>query len=429
MALAESDPISEALRHFERLSPLGDRDPATLAGDVALLQAAAGDLLLALGSDDSRQLFLLEGELELVAGDNARHRVRASDPAARAPLSRLRPSRYRVSAISDVRYLMVEQHLLEGCVEPGCGPGMVVEESYPLGEISELIDDSATHPVMFDILDDFNHDRIVVPLDPAIAVRVGAALAAAGDDSERLAKVIAICPALTLRAVRAAMAADPTAGPIQGCRQAVDLLGAEKLYAMAANCVLRESLRTRADGVAKRMHEWWQRTMRVAAICRVLARMSERFDPDYATLIGLLHAIAEPIVLGYADRHRDLDDAVALDNVVHDNRGELGRMLTTAWGLPRAVREAATLCNHWEYDHPGDADYTDIVLVAQWHATLGVPDGRRRRPGSDRIPAFRRLGLADASPEVSLRIIEAADNAIERGERLLGGGPTRQAPR
>jgi HD-like signal output (HDOD) protein len=166
------------------------------------------------------------------------------------------------------------------------------------------------------------------------------------------------------------------------------------------------------------MHEWWQRTQRVAAISAVLARMSERFDPDFAALVGLLHAIAEPVVLGYADRHRDLADPVALENVVHDNRGELGRMLTTAWGLPRAVCEAATLCNHWEYDHQGTADYTDITLVAQWHATLGAA-GRRRRPASDRIPAFGRLGLEDASPEVSLRIIEAADSALERSERLL----------
>lgn len=419
MALAESDPIHDALSRFDRLAPLGDREADSLASDISLLQAAAGEQLLALGSDDTRQLFLIEGELELIAGDGARHRVRDFDPAARSPVSRLRPSRYRVRALTAARYLLVEQRLLDGCEEPAGQPGMLVEESYPVGEISELIDDSATHPIMFDILDDFNHGRIVVPSDPTISARVGAALGAAGDDVERLASVLVLCPVLALKTIRTVMAAnqkDPK--PVRSVRQAVEMLGAENVYALAANCVLRESLRTTTPRIAERMHEWWQRTQRVAAISAVLARLSERFDPDFASLVGLLHAIAEPVVLGYVGRHRDLSDPVALENVVHDNRGELGRMLTTHWGLPRAVCEAATLCNHWEYDHPGTADYTDISLVAQWHATLGASN-RRRRPGAGRIPAFRRLGLDDAAPEVSLRIIEAADNAIERSERLL----------
>ena len=159
--------------------------------------------------------------------------------------------------------------------------------------------------------------------------------------------------------------------------------------------------------------------MRVAATSVVLSRRFEGFDPEYARIIGLLHSIAEPVLLGYADRHPDLTDAAALDDVVHNNRAELGRLLLTMWDLPREVVEAATLCNHWDYDHPGDPDYTDIMLVAQWHATIGARGRRRRPPPCEDIPAFGRLGFVAASPELSLQIVESAQEYIDRANALL----------
>jgi HD-like signal output (HDOD) protein len=166
------------------------------------------------------------------------------------------------------------------------------------------------------------------------------------------------------------------------------------------------------------MREWWERTQRVAAISGVLARMSERFDPDFASLVGLLHSIAEPVMLGYADRHPDLVDSVRLDNLLYANRAHLGRILLVLWGLQREIVEAATHCNHWQREHPGDADYTDILLVAQWHALIGTPR-QRHLPAIEDIPAFRRLGLHDASPEMSLRIIEAGRGAVDQAEAAL----------
>ena len=146
--------------------------------------------------------------------------------------------------------------------------------------------------------------------------------------------------------------------------------------------------------------------------------MNERLDPEYAILIGLLHGIAEPVLLGYADRHPDLSDSTALDNVVYENRAELGRILLSMWGLPREIVDAAARCNQWSYDGSAVADYTDIVLVAQWHATIGSARGRRI-PAIEEIPAFRRLGLQSGAPEIGVRIVEAADDVIEKAESLL----------
>lgn len=420
MSPEENTLIQAALRRFDRLSGLDEVQLGKLAGQLELLRAPPGAILLERGSTDTRLLFLLEGELQLIAGDGAVHRVRDTDAAARGPVSRLRPSPYKVLTRTEVRYLLVEQGLLDSYSDEMPSASVLVEESFLASGPNDLIDDNATHPLMFDVFDDLNHGRIVVPSDPDVAIRVGRSLVSVGDDSVRLARILSACPALTLKVARAAKVAKPGRRPIHSCKQAIEQLGAEDTLTLAVNCVLRESLRTGSPVVRERMHSWWERSIRVSAIATVLARMSERFDPDYAALIGLLHAIAEPVLLGYAEHHPDLADGTALDNVVHSNRAELGRILLTMWDLPREIVDAAARCNQWGYDHPREADYTDITLVAQWHAKIGGVRGRRI-PGFEEIPAFRRLGLQPASPELSLKIVETAEDAIDRTESLLVG--------
>ncbi len=418
MSLANNPTVHAALRRFDRLSRLDDRRLQQLAGETKLRHASPGDCVLELGSDDSQLLFLLTGELELTARDGAKRVVRHTDAAAAGPVSRLRPSPYRVIARTAVDYLQVEQALIDHYAAQGSSSSTVVDDSYLVSEPNELIDESATHPLMFDLFNDLNHGRIVVPSDPDVAIRVGRSLEPLGTDTARLAGILSICPVLTLKLLRAAQAAHPELAPIHSGRRAVELLGRERTLDLAINCVLRESLRTGSESVRQYMHSWWRRAMRVSAISAVLASMSERFDPEYAALIGLLHNIAEPVLLSYADRHADLADDSALDNLVHNNRAELGRILLSSWGLPNEIVEAAARCNQWNYAGPAGADYTDIVLVAQWHATIGA-SRVRWVPPIEQVPAFQRLGLETATPELGMKIVEAGDQAIRKIDKLL----------
>ena len=411
--------VNAALRRIDTLAGLDDRQLSELADNAELRKSPRGTCLRELGDRDPNLMFLVEGELQLTAADGASHIVRARDAAAAGPVSRLRPSRYRITARTDVRYMLLDQQLLEDFINARAAEVLVVDEPLEPEGISDLLDDSATHPLMLDIFQDLNQGHILVPSDPQVAIRVGHSLSLFGGNPVRVADTLALCPALTLKILRAAKILGSRQAPARSIRTAVHRLGLEQTFALAINCVLRESLRSHSPAARRYLHSWRERTIRVAASCVVLSRRFEGFDPEYARVIGLLHSIAEPVLLGYADRHPDLADAAALDDVVHNNRAELGRLLLTMWDLPREVVEAAALCNHWDYDHPGEPDYTDIVLVAQWHATIGARDRRRPPPPCEDIPAFGRLGLAAASPELSLQIVEAAQEYIERGNALL----------
>ena len=418
MSLSEQpNTITKALRRVSSLADLDETRLHELAGQLRLQHATPGSCLLELGSEDPRLLFLIDGELELLAADGAARQLKHTDPSCNGPVSRLRPSHYQITTTSQTSYLMVEPALLDNFVAQIPDHAMVVEETYLVDEPNELIDASATHPLMFDLFDDINHGRIVVPSDPEIAIRVGHALADLDTGNRHLADTLSICPALTLKAMRSQMN-DNSRPPIRSALQIIERVGPEQIYGLAVNCVLRESLRTDSTQVRERMQQWWRNTMRVTAIARTLARNNGSLDPDYAALIALFHAIADPLMLGYADPHDDLRDPTALDNVLHDNRAELGRILLTLWHMPREIVEAAAHSNHWEYDHPGAADYTDLILASRWHAAIGEPSSRPM-PRFQDIPAFARLGLAPASPELGIEIVEAANNAVQRANRLL----------
>ena len=59
-----------------------------------------------------------------------------------------------------------------------------------------------------------------------------------------------------------------------------------------------------------------------------------------------------------------------------------------------------------------------FLLVAEWHATIGGARSRRK-PAIEEIPAFRRLGLQSCGPELGVKIVEAADQVIEKIEAVL----------
>lgn len=416
MSLTDPPSINAVLQQFDHLAGI---DPGLLerfARDAEIRAARPGTRLLELGGTDPNQLLLVDGELELTAGDGASHRVRHSDDAARGPVSRLRPSRYQVVAYTDVRYMLVDQRVLDACRNNDAM--LVVEESYSVSEPNELLDDSASHPLIYDVFNDINLGRVVVPSSAEVAVRVGRALHQHTTDFDHFAATLAVCPALTLKTLRAARAQDDAARTPRNLRDALYRLGVEETYALSVNCVLRETLRGGSSIVSKRMAAWWRHSMRAAAITQTLARSSERFDPDLAILIGLLHGIAEPVMLAYADRHEDLADDAALDNLLRSNRTELGRILLAMWSMPKAVVDATANSDNWGYDHSGEADYTDILLVALWHATLAANTRPRIPPAAD-IPAFRRLGLDLPGSELGMRVVAAGGSAIERAEALL----------
>ncbi|WP_078117755.1 HDOD domain-containing protein [Thiosocius teredinicola] len=395
--------IIAALRRLEHLSSLDDQQLEGLAELLDVQKAPPGTCLLPMGSEDKRLLFLLSGRVELVANDGARHVVADGDEAAQGPLSKLRPSRYRVTAQTLTRYLFVEQQLLDRYVCDLSTQAFIVEETDLFNTASQLIEgEESHHPLIFDLFDDINRGHVFVPSDPEVAVHVGRSLNPNGD-IPKMAKTLSRCPVITLKVLRAAKLIGGAEQVSRNIPAAIKQLGAEQCFEFAVRCVLRESLRSDSQTVRNQMRAWWRRAVQMGAVCRVLARIDSRFDRDSAGVVGLMHSISEPVLLSYADQHADLQDPAALQRVLRQNRATVSQVLLTLWNMPHEAVETASINRPWSYDHDGDPNYSDITIAALWHIGRS-DDGDEALPAADDVPSLVKSGLANPPDEIMRKV-------------------------
>ena len=413
-------PSPEVLRSLHRMDELAPSDLRELAARLQVFSALSGTRLVELGSDNETTLYLLDGRIELLAEDGHKRTLDASDKAARRPLCRLRPTRYRVTALSNVQYLLVENDVLEDYLAMEESSSLMVDEnSYSVDEASFNLESNTRDQLMTQVLDSISQGTLVLPSLPQVAEKVGRAILAAGQDTRRLTRALMVDPTLatkTIKAVNAHLAAKDS--PVDTCEEAVQRLGSERVISLVVNCVLRESLRNPRPEIAARMQTWWERSLRVSAISYVLARLSERFNPDFAALAGLLHRIGEAVLLHYANELDTPMDEQELDPMLATNTREVGRILLAMWNLSPELVTVVSESGNLTRKHTHAADYADIVLVAERHADIG------QRVASDptapdQMPAFHLLGLGDVSPEFSLQIVEAANGALAQADALL----------
>jgi HD-like signal output (HDOD) protein len=154
-------------------------------------------------------------------------------------------------------------------------------------------------------------------------------------------------------------------------------------------------------------------------LCFVLARETRNLDPEEALLIGLVHDVGAIPILNYSKKYPELtSDADALELTIARMRGELGAMILRDWHFVPAVVAGARDAETWLRSHPGEADYTDLLIVAQVHEYL-----RKRRldhlPPLDQISAIGRVLGEGASPERSLEILQDAKAQIDEMRSVL----------
>lgn len=404
------DSVARTLMRFEDLSHLDAPELRLLASEVTVRDAAPGDCVLPIGSEDRRLLFLVDGELELMAEDGARHVVRHTDRAATAPICRLRPSRYQVTARTYSQYILIEGSMIERLGQAALVNNIHVEES-GFGIEHDSDEQPMSHPVVFGLLDDINRRTVLLPLQNQLAISIGRALATCGGDVERMAGYIGLCPVLTSKVVCAAVRRGGREQRIDGLRDAITLLGSDRTFALVIRGILTESLRARHRRTHRLVYRWWKQSIRVAAGSRAIARISERFDPERAALVGLQQALGEGVLLCYADRHGDLRRDPELAGAIAKSRAHMGRVLTMLWNLPEEIVAANGAYRSWLYQEGDEADYVDIANAALWFALVEAEDkDRPARP--EQLAAFRRLGLDGASEEFLQGVRDATAQAV-----------------
>ncbi len=213
-----------------------------------------------------------------------------------------------------------------------------------------------------------------LPALPMVALKL---LRITGDESANgtvLGRIVETDPAIAARVLRRVNSAHYAfQHKISSIPHAVVILGFSAIRAIAMEVALFDAWVRRDVQRKFDRARFWQHSLAVAGLCRVLARVLNHPDPEEAYAAGLLHDIGKLIIdvhgtMSYRDflesyRRTEegplVEEEKVLIGLSHDR---LGGYFAHQWRLPDAIVNAILL-HHQSFAHL-DLDERDKLLVA-----------------------------------------------------------------
>ncbi|MCR4300238.1 MAG: hypothetical protein NUV51_01370 [Sulfuricaulis sp.] len=103
----------DTLRIFSRFRDMGHDKLELLVKQSLVYKVPPGTQLLERGTNDTLNLYLVEGSVQLMAADGVPKIIESGTPASSNPISCLKPRMYTVSAITRVAFLWIDDQLIE----------------------------------------------------------------------------------------------------------------------------------------------------------------------------------------------------------------------------------------------------------------------------------------------------------------------------
>ncbi|MBI3562757.1 MAG: HDOD domain-containing protein [Gammaproteobacteria bacterium] len=263
-------------------------------------------------------------------------------------------------------------------------------------------------------------NRLQLPSLPDVVLAIREAVHDERKGVAHVARLLQLDPILSARVLK--IANSPlyrTGQPLTDIKHAINHLGLAMTRNLVTCLAMHNLFDVRSFAMKQRIRELWQHSAQVAAITQVLAKSQRGLSPDKALLAGLLHDIGVLPILVYADNYPDLcDNNRLLDQAIRGARAELGNSVLKNWLMDPDIVNIPLVADDYSYDHAGEADYADLVIMAQIHSGFGQ---QTPRPMLDlnKTPAFSKLTISKLGPDASLELLQQANREIAATIRML----------
>ncbi|MES9830949.1 MAG: HDOD domain-containing protein [Candidatus Thiodiazotropha sp. DIVDIV] len=267
-------------------------------------------------------------------------------------------------------------------------------------------------------LDDLNEaidsNKLTLPTLPEVALRVRDAVEKEMSSANEIAEIIASDAALSARMLQVANS------PLYRGRVAIDnlqmavaRLGVRLVRSLVVSLIMQQIFQATNDLLDAKFHKVWEESVQIAAISRVLSYNLDHLDKEQAMLAGLIHNIGALPILAMAESRDELvQDEAELDRVINELSPLIGQRILEMWDFPESLIKVPANFLNLQYESKGDADYSDIVLVARFQANLNPDDAVEVA----NVPAFCKLGI---EPEVNFIEIEGVAEDIQEIEVMF----------
>jgi putative nucleotidyltransferase with HDIG domain len=410
----------EILAKYYPLNALTRDELELLAEQTLLVRARGGKVLVQCGASDKKALYLISGKLELTAGDGRVHYIEEGSAQSLKPISHLDPHRYTVKTLSPTSFIRIDNHIIDNLLEEENRFGEKVEDLY-------LNETFINNRLFQDLYEDLVEDRLIIPTLPQVAIKIRRVI----DEDADIRKVEAVIqtdPSIAAALLRVANSALYRTGtPVKTIEQAIIKIGLKMVKNIVFTYSLKDLFRSTHAYINQRLKNMWTHSAEVAAVSYVLAGKLGRFDPEYALLLGLLHDIGMLPILTYAERYPELvETPEKIDATIEQLHAEVGSIILDEWHFDEEFATVARESDDWYRDKHSQADYCDLVLIAQLHSFIGKAKanvqqltGTKTLPPLSDIPAFHKLGLHTEGLQESISLLADANRQLSEAKQIL----------
>ena len=255
-----------------------------------------------------------------------------------------------------------------------------------------------------------------LPPFPENMMQVREALSNPDISLQSVALVIQSDPLLTVRLLRMANSTMLRRGPVEiiNLKMAITRLGMDMVRNTAISMAMDQTFSVPKNRpMYKAIEETRVHSTHVGALSYLLTkRYHPRLGTDEAMLAGLVHDIGKFYILTRIDDYPGLnEDPQAMHAVLQDWHPGVGRAIVETWGFSDAISEAVDEHELLEREHYGNADITDIVIVANQLAHLDANNSEAHQ-ALLQLPPCGRVGLGVDDLQVLLDESEGEINSI-----------------
>ncbi len=407
-------PSLEELRTPVPLRKLSDPALTALARYCEVLELPRGSKIVQHEGHQTHLLFVLRGRVRVEAGGGVEPSIEGGDTRSHFPLVPESAGAATCMCLDPSLVLRVHRAALEQIRQR--------DQAAASADRSARQDEDRLETQIYE---DFSKaaeaGTLKLPGMPDIAVNIARHIDTPDADSESIARIVQMDPAVTARLIQVANSlAFGGRVRVQSCEDAVTRLGQGTTRELVTSFVLKGVFRSRHALLKKHMRETWEHSTRVAAICHALAKRTPGFSPARALLMGLVHDIGVIPLLNEAHRYPGLTESeTLLERVIQRLRGSVGAKVLRAWDFEPELVDAAADAENWLRDKQPQVEYADILLIAQLHAFVGTPR-MAKLPRLNEVPAFAKLALGALSPRMSLVVLDEAQTEIDEVRKMLG---------
>lgn len=215
------------------------------------------------------------------------------------------------------------------------------------------------------------HDQLVLPTLPDIALKVRQRSADPDVSLLDMADVIAQDPALAARMIKVSNSAYMGRSiKVSTLNQAVTRIGLSQIRNIAIAMALEQVFVSKHKQVQQQLDALWHSSVQVAstaAACLSYYKTHEArsgLNKDVLTLVALVHNIGALPIVSEAERQQDLlGDPRFLQHLANTLSAEVSVRILQAWGFGEEFHQAALTWRKLQPQRPGPG-YTDFIRLA-----------------------------------------------------------------